>query len=51
MSSRNLLVDKCLGRDSSERPRSGKDNNIKMDLSEFCCEDQTLIETPHDPVV
>ena len=50
MSSRNLLVEECLGRDSSERPRSRRDNNIKMDLSEFCCEDQRLIETTHDTV-
>ena len=50
MSSRNLLVEKCLGRDSSGRPRSRRDNNIKMGLSEFCCEDQSLIETAHNPV-
>jgi hypothetical protein len=50
MSSRNLLVEKCLGRDSPERPRSRRDNNIKMGLSEFCFEDQRLIETAHNPV-
>ena len=50
MSSRNLLLEKCLGWDSSERPRSRKDDNIKMDLSEFCCDDRRLIETAHDPV-
>ena len=46
MSNRNLLVEKCIG---SEIPRSRRDNNIKMDLSEFCCGDQRLIETVHDP--
>lgn len=43
-------MEKCLGRDSSVRPRSRRDNNIKMDFSEFCCKDQRLTETAHDPV-
>lgn len=50
ISSGNLLVEKCLGIDSSERPRSRRDNNIQMDLSEFYCKDQRLTETVHDPV-